>query len=354
MRLLLNFTRLYIWSVLYLLFVNTPDLLGQHHVIPQERENLTTDTAFFKSQALPYQNWLDEIGIGHLLKVHEVTVKPAQYVNLYLRVVDKYGNHPEKQTAFAAQAWEDIRKAFNKRSNILFETQLLLEMGHLMQVELDQAVVHFFDTYHTDITSYVSYHIYLKGEKLIVDKEMEPTRSTIHKFPIILNEMRYENQPITEDYEVIPSKPKMTINDYADRILRFCEEYYDTKETNPNIYNKLILDSKGGVCRIVVAPLEKELIKEAELLICDWLNGLGFNCSTVKQERLKFDFSLTQDENDKWYLNCKLHGEFREPKVLSGNLGTYKNIDYDDDSKQRLFDYGELLMSKLVDYLFQP
>ncbi len=306
-------------------------------------QDLSQDLPFFKERMAGYQAWLNETGMGKILKVHDVNVEPEDYVNLFLSVETKYSNR-DKQSDYAEQAWQDVRAAFNRSSTIPFESKLLLKMLHLFELEPGQATVQFYDTYDVSQHNFVFYGIYHENQEVKVKSEVG-SKSTSHDFPLIISGVGQGMTARTRSYACSGDEGVVALfND----VKSFMEEEYGS---NTLKISGKIIDLDLGIFQISVQPLYREVIQEGELALCEWLRGLGFsNCTTLKKEWLIFTFTL-EERNNRPYLSCELEGKFSDKPYVFGKRGNFVAIDNDAQSKVLLQNYGDDKMGRLQEYL---
>ena len=97
-----------------------------HHSTSAQIEDLTKDSEFFQKQAQLYQRWLDHSGLGKLLKVHTIEVKP-QELSLYLAF-------PFEDIDSVATAWKLLKTSYDRAHPVTLEQELFYKLVNLMEV----------------------------------------------------------------------------------------------------------------------------------------------------------------------------------------------------------------------------
>ena len=105
----------------------------------QQTQDLRQDLEYFNQQKDIYQKWLDNSGIGSVLKVKELDVQEKQ-LTLFLKF--EYTNIDS-----IVQAWTTIKREFEKENSIRLEQQLFYKLANLMEVRQSLVRVAIFDTY---------------------------------------------------------------------------------------------------------------------------------------------------------------------------------------------------------------
>ncbi len=138
--------------VFFLCFVSVP--------VNAQIEDLTKDSEFFEKQKLEYQRWLDHSGLGSILQVHAIEVKPQQ-LSLYLAF-------PYEDIDSIMVAWRELKTAFEKEQALTLEQELFYKMVHLMEVRQSLANVQIYDTYDLRKEPLFSRAIYFENDSVKV------------------------------------------------------------------------------------------------------------------------------------------------------------------------------------------
>lgn len=302
-------------------------------------QGLMNEEGFFRGQQQAYQDWLDLSGLGQVLKVYDITVRPDT-VFMYLAIPTSVQGREEK-TDYVLSAWDKLRARFREQNSLSLESQLFLKMLHIMELEPRQAVVLLFDTYDPYETP-LYYAVFYTQEKITVDSTA--FRSTSHSVQVYV-------PPVAESAQSEVAVGKVLAGQYAGlfrKIHDFFNRRYDPSEVQ--ITEKLA-DYERGIYVISLRPLYKEVLKDQEnLLVCQWLNRLGFDCNTLKKEWLTFTFTVTQASYG-YKLDCILEGKCSEGSGAWSGRGAFRDIDNDEYSRQVLQEYGDWLMGQLRRFL---
>ena len=302
-------------------------------------QDLTADEGFFKGQKQVYQDWLNLSGLGEVLKVYEVTVKPDA-VFLYLDIPATFQNR-EQKTDYVLSAWNELRARFRENNSISLESQLFLKMLHIMELEPQQAAVLLFDTYDPYETP-LYYAVFYKQEQITVDSTV--FRSTSHSVQVYV-------PPVAESAQSELAVGKAPAGQYAG-LFRKISEFFNRRFDPAKVQiTEKLADYEKGVYVISLKPLYKEVLKDQQnLLVCQWLNRLGFDCNTLKKEWLTFTFNVIPTDFG-YKLDCLLEGKCSESSSAWSGRGSFRDIDNDEYSREVLQDYGDWLMGELRRFL---
>ncbi len=305
-------------------------------------QGLKDETAFFKSRQTLYQEWLDLTGLGRLLKVRDITADEQQ-VNLYLEIPGPYSDR-ERHADYVKSAWEQLRLEFGKNNALGLESQLLLKMLHILELEPGQATVQLYDTYAPEIKPYVFTGIYYDQEKKRIRDTIMVMKATWHSVPVVIPGLTGGAHAGADI-----AKPHPGRNDAVFKQIRdFIRRRYNSPGAG---LAEPVIDVENGIYTLSLKPLYKEVLKDQQnQFLCQWLNRLGFDCNTLKQEWLTFTFKVVP-KSFGYQLDCQLEGKMAEKNSAFGARGAFRVIDHDPDSRRILQEYGDGLMGELRTFL---
>jgi len=323
------------WCLVFLSFLVLSTLQSQ---------DLLERKAFFEKQRAVYQEWLDHSGVGKVFKVEDLLVKPDR-VDLYLSLpTQRTSQKRADETGYFFTNYRNVRKKYNEQNTLDLEQQLFLKMLHIMELEPSQATVQLYDTYDMTKASIGFYAVYYEESQIKVDSS--GYRGTDHSVPVYI--------AIEESAEAGVQLTKLS---QPATVFACIENFFRERVAHKNSQDDCQIDS-GEITafpisetqyQIGLKPLCKEVLKnQNNPAICDWLQRLGFNCSTIKREWLTFTFTLTP-QNKGFQLDCYLDGKCKAPEVFAGTQ--YKVIDHDEQSTEILQTYGDELLQSLRSYL---
>lgn len=328
-----------IWKTLILVsLLSAPSLQAQEGIDLRERET------FFESQQAVYQEWLDQTGMGKVLKVEALGVKDTQ-VDLYLslpnpNVIQK----GEDRAGYFFANYRNIRQQFNRQNSLSLEQQLFLKMLHIMELEPSQATVQLYDTY--DVTEDVLgfYGVYYEEDEIKVDSSgYMGTRHGVAVY-VHLDEAAECDLQLPKKHK--PQQVFACIKHFFTERVR-----QQTNQASCQDYAKKVIafPISENSFQVSLKPVCKEVLKnQNNPVICDWLQRLGFNCNTIKSEWLTYTFTISPEASG-YQLDCYIDGKCKAPEVFGGTQ--YKEIDHDTSSTKILQQYGDELLMALRAHL---
>lgn len=304
----------------------------------------TKDLSFYKSQESIYQEWLDQAGLGKIIKVQETGLRQDS-LDLYLRIHNpQVPREGEDSAGYFFTNFRNAREQFNARNSLNLEQQLFLKMLHIMEVGPEKASVQLYDSY--DLTQPILgfYGIYYDNNRIQVDSS--GYKGTDHSTPVFvaIQESPETGTPVRGP--VSPTTVFACIKSFFNQRLqsRSATNGCSTPIGKPTAFQ--VDDNKF---QLSLKPLCKEVLaQQNNRAICDWLNRLGFNCTTIKREWLTYTFTVTPNSNG-YQLDCYIDGKCKAPEVFAGTR--YKIIDHDEASTTILQDYGDELLQELRAFL---
>lgn len=242
----------------------------------QPTDRLGDYAPFFRQQSQTYQKWLDQSGLGAVLRVQDTEVRHDSLVLLYL------GFYTEDVDTIWAQ-WQQLKTGYRSLDNgSRLERELLEKMAYYLEIRPEQGQVRLFDTYDLDKTPCFKTKIHF-------------LRDTVR-----LEESRCKNELRTVSVkasDLSASKKKLSSATFKkqygqqavfDKLIPYFRNRY-TRQQCDNRYPTFNLFSGGEDLHFTVNDLCKEvLIDETNPWWCKALYGAGCgsckNC--IKRERL--------------------------------------------------------------------
>lgn len=299
---------------------------------------------FYQQQEAVYQAWLDQAGLGHIIRVHTTALRQDS-LDLYLSIYNP--KPPEKGEDGAGYFFANFRHArqqFNARNSLSMEQQLFLKMLHIMEVDPQKASVQFYDSYDMSQPVLGFYGIYYEDQQIQVDSS--GFKGTGHAVPVYIAVKDSAETGTLVRKEVPPSQVFTCIQSFFEQRLQARPTTNDCSDL-PEKPRALQVDENKF--QLSIKPLCKEVLShQNKPAICDWLNRLGFNCTTIKKEWLTYTFTITPSPKG-YQLDCYIDGKCKAPEVFSGTR--YQIIDHDEASTAILQEYGDALMQELRSFL---
>lgn len=304
------------------------------------------DLSFYKSQEIVYQEWLDQAGLGKILKVQETELRQDSLA-LYLRIHNPgTPQSGDDRAGYFFTNFRNARKKFNARNSLSLEQQLFLKMLHIMEVGPDKATVQLYDSYDWLDAELGFYGIYYDNDRIQVDSS--GYKGTDHSTPVYIAVQESAEAGMHVIKPVSPESVFACIKSFFHQRLQSQSETNDcyTLAAIPTAFQ---VDSNKF--QLSIKPLCQEVLaQQNNRAICDWLNRLGFNCTTLKKEWLTYTFTVMPTATG-YQLDCYIDGKCKAPEVFSGTR--YKIIDHDEASTAILKAYGDELLQELRAFLQQ-
>lgn len=302
-----------------------------HHSASAQIEDLTKDSEFFQKQAQLYQRWLDHSGLGRLLKVHTIEVKP-QELSLYLAF-------PFENIDSVATAWKLLKTSYDRSHPVTLEQELFYKLVNLMEVRQSLANVQLYDTY--DLRKEP---LFFRGIRFVdgrVEVEESNPKSKIED--IFLKPADFKNMKTwsVQDFQQKYDRQTVYNKIYECARLRFERKVCDQR--NP----KVRLLENQEVLRFEVVDLCREvLIDEANPTLCRILGVLGYNCNWVRREMLIFEITYRETQTG-FQIKIELDGKYGSGLYETVRRGGYLSMEIDFD------DYLERYSDGFREYLRQ-
>ncbi len=287
------------------------------------QEDLSEDTIFFQDQAQVYQRWLENSGLGGVLKVHtiELDTKGVDTLSLYLAF------HTD-DTDFIINAWEQLKQDFESRSPLTLEQQLFYKMIQLTEIDERQGNVQLYDTY--DLSELPCFFVGVQYSENEVEVVESICRSEIRDVYIPANNLSGLKKKTESTIRTVNLDTKLEV--FAS-ILRFAKQRFkinDQQEENECLVKSALrVREKGQVlrfeadnlCRHVLYGESNSLLGAIckRLPICNW--------SSIKRERLSFIITVDeQAASNALKLTCEIDGKYSD-SWFSSSRGSYKPME---------------------------
>lgn len=300
-----------------------------------QRQALSSDLLFFQTRAAVYQRWLDNAGLGKVLKVDAVKLKDGDDTELELHLLMR-ATDPDS----AASVWRQINLDTKNWTGDTLPALLFRRFLFMMEIPADQGDI----------------QIYLKNQKgydlpcFYVGIWGDEAQ--------VQSKQKTENcraQPI--DFQVPPTLLKNTLRGKATEIrkTRTPQQVYDDLCTyfNSNFpWNKYVgTDCSGHVpkveCRmegtrfiITVSDLCREVLTRSENSVwCKIARHLNpkSDCNDMRREFIEFDFHYFPDIGGGFRLNGALTGKVGSAVYLPRTLNDWFLMDPDFLSYEQAF-----------------
>lgn len=234
-------------------------------------QDLRQDQDFFNQQTKIYQKWLDNSGIGSVLKVRELDVEERE-LTLFLEF--KYMDIDS-----IVRAWETVKKDFERANPITLEQQLFYKLANLMEVRQSLVRLAIFDTYDLRKEPLFLRGIYFEDGKVQV--EVSNPKSSIEEIKITLDQYTRKKKLSVQSFKETFSKAYV-----FEKIMQFAEPHFRRKTCdgrNPEV--RLVENQE--VLRFKALDLCREVLTDAaNPLLAQLLNTVGFGLNWVKREKL--------------------------------------------------------------------
>lgn len=301
-------------------------------------EDLTKDTPFFQEQKKLYQRWLDHAGLGEVLHVYDIDVKPSE-LSLYLAF-------PYEDSDSVTVAWEQLKLAYDSQHALSLEQQLFFKLCNIMEIRHAVADIQLYDTYNLKVEPCFFRGIYYDDDEHKVQVEESGCKSKIEEINLKVPKLKGDNKEAVAEFQELMSKELV-----FEKVIDFARQKYTTtdcldrkpeinKYESEDILHFEVLD----LCRTV-------LTDEAQPTLCSILRNLGYDCNWVKREKLEFIIKYERTING-IKVNIELDGKYGSGLYKKVRRGGYINMEIDFD--EYLEKYAKKWKEELKEYLQQP
>jgi hypothetical protein len=293
--------------------------------------DLSRDVDFFRQQEKVYQRWLDQSGLGRVLKVHTTEVDQNK-LSLYLAF--RYQDLDSIQAG-----WESLKTAFEVTRPVSLERELFGKMLHFMQVPQEQALVQLYNTYDVTKPELFFRGIYFDaGEGTVKVSENGPKAERILKLsPANLGGMKKVS---AERFKATYDKATVFRS-----ILSYLEKRYN-EDNCANREPKLTLLEEDEVLRFEVTDLCREVLTNAaNPLLCELMNNLGRPCNWVRREKLDFVIAY-RPLPEGFELSMQVEGSYGSGRFSEVPRGGYYSMEM--EFKPYLENYADRIKTTLA------
>ena len=317
----MRYYQLSFFSLLIMLLYYGQEIQGQ---------GLLDDIDFFESQELVYQQWLEDSGIGSILKVHTLEVE-EESISLYLAFQT---DDPD----LCWSQWEQLKEDFAKLKPIRLEQQLFYKMITILDVQQTAATIQIYDTYDLDKVPCFFQGIYFDQDQKKVLVEQNKCKSAIVNLkvkPTTLNELVPDS--ITS-LPIVLSKQEV----YR-RTLDWAKQKY-TLSTCEDRYPDIVLLENDEVLRFRAEDICLHVLQDQKNpFLCYMINLVCY-----KRERLTYTISYRQVET---HINIEIEIDGRYGSGFFDKVGRKGYHLMDNDYKEELIDYTERIREELREVL---
>lgn len=229
------------------------------------------------SKGLIFEQHLNDIGIGKLLKVHQVEESTDKSV-IYL-------SFPFKSQDTIQVVWSLLRTAFAKENAISLEQHLFYKMVEILNVDQENASIQIYDTYDISEAPCFSEGIYFDLGEVKVDETR--CKSAITEFKL---DAKIDIPKIGVSGSLSGLFPNRS--SIIDNLDKFAVENFLDFTCNGRIDNLGKLENQE-VLRFSLQNICIENLKKTKPLLCELLSGEDYDCqSQVNKLILYFTISL--------------------------------------------------------------
>ncbi|MEM1325896.1 MAG: hypothetical protein AAGI23_08080 [Bacteroidota bacterium] len=296
-------------------------------------EDLTQDLDFFQDRQALYQKWLDHSGLGQVLKVEDIKVKPEE-LSLYLAF-------QTEDVDSSMIAWKALKQTYEADFPITLEQQLFYKMVSLMEVRQSIANIQIYDTYDLKVEPLFFVGIYFNEGKVQV--ESSGHKSIPRNIDIRVDNLSKKLQLSEGEVRERFTKEYVfnTIYDYA--VKRFEGEQCGNRQ--PRVQK---LEEQEQL-RFEVSNLCREVLENApQPKLCRVLNRFNYGCNWIKKEKLEFTISFIETRNG-FNISVLLDGKYGSGYYDQVQRGGYQSMEIDFD--EEIQKYADLYTQALIDLL---
>lgn len=291
------------------------------------QEDLTQDAAFFKNQKNLYQRWLDQSGLGQVLRVYEIEVKSDQ-VSIYLAL-------PFENPDSCFAAWQQLKKDFSsKNPGNTLEKQLFYKAAHMLELRRSLVVVQLFDTYNIKKDPCFIRAIHSSGESVKVDSTgCKSEVRTVRIDPTDLKNTKTAKQDFSG---------RMRQDVVFEKIHQVAKARYERQKPgcdgrHPSVDPPFI---DANIMKLEVNDLCKEVLTdETNHTVCEWLKLFGKPCNWIARERLVLTFTYIQ-RGQGYELRCEIEGKVGSGYYDQVKRGGYLDMEVEFDEELKHYAEG--------------
>lgn len=314
-------------------------------LLAQSPESLGKDLPFFQKQANTYGKWLDQAGLGQLLRVQDVEVRGDTACILYL------GFYATDADTVLAQ-WERLKLDYKTllRGDSL-EKELYDRMLFLMAVPPGQGEIRLFNTYDLSITPCFARRIYTQNGQLRTAVKF--CKSEDRQIRIAPCNVSRNGKPISaKTFQQQFSKAVL-----FQKLKPFLTQKYAKGKCDGRIPKITFLNDTEELHFEVRDLCREILIDESNPWWCEVLYGVGYlntdqkNC--IKRERLVAHITYEKNDGESGFvLKTKIDGAYGSGWYDNPRDNGYHDIQT--DYPEYLRRYADKLNEEILQFLLKP
>lgn len=291
------------------------------------------DMALLDRQKASYQRWLDNSGLGRVLRVFSAN-EEGEHFDLYLAF--QYTDIDSIRVA-----WEALKNEVEERGNTSLEQELFYKMVSVFEVPQWNARVQAYDTYDLRFQPLFFRGIYFEDGQVKVEQSNPKYANRGFDLPRL-------DLSGFNDLSSTGVTSSLGRREVYELVFRFAREKFEKKGCDGQSPNISLLEN-SQVLRFEIKNIcQAVLAEEASPAICKILESLGLDCKWKKQELLTFLFSYTPTERG-FELKMELDGKYGPQRYENLPRGTYRNME--PEFKGYLEDYAAFFLAKLREFL---
>lgn len=313
---------------------------------------LDGDLPFFQKKASLFQRWLDNTGLGQVLKIDHVRIKPTDNTELELIMTM---NTTGLDTAVSM--WAQLKKGFDSPADSL-EEYLYRMFEHTMEIPAEHGNIQIYvKDFRGEFTPCFYVWIWRKDGKLITQRNLDNCKSQLIKVPLkpipIKNTNKGKNAKIAKAKVRTADETFAVILDYFDRQVIGHPKYKPGADCAGRapfrergmIRNETTLSfSIQNLCREI-------LDDEDNSLGCKLLKRFfDVKCNDKARERITYTFEYLPENNNGATLKVTIDGKFGNG-VFKPRTEGY--MDMETDFPKKLESYANELYNTLYQLLNQ-
>ena len=276
------------------------------------QSSLLNDSTFFKAQAAQYQIWLQQSGMGQLLRLEDIVIT-SNAVNIVLV------SNLDSPLNFWPY-WKKWSADFKRKNQITLEQKLFYKLHHFLEVEQRQVLLNIYDQRpkfcHRIMVAFTDGKVVSRKQSCRVkERDIEVSPSSF-----------YDKNPIT--YEAIQKKYNKRA--VYNTIINYSKKKYEKSKCELR-YPKVSILEQEDILRFIITDLCKEVLKdEGDPWICRVLKRFGHQCNWIKREKLEFMITY-QTTNDGIKIGVQIDGKYGSGYYEHVKRGGYHLMDNDFD-----------------------
>ena len=283
-------------------------------------QGLAEDQPFFKAQSLVYQQWLEDTGMGNILKVHTIGVED-EALSLYLAF-------PTTNADSCWAFWDQLQKDFGATKNISLEQQLFYQLITIMDVPQSMTNIQIYNTYDLSMEPCFFVGIYFDEGAKQVQTQRNICKS--HQESIFIESANLDN--LKKESET-PCVQTLSRKDVFNKIKGWAEQHYTTSACEGR-FPEIVLLEKSDVLRFRADDICLQVLQDQSNPTLCWMR----NRICYKRERLTFTITY---ENDADGISVGIEIDGRYGSGYFRKVGRKGYHLMDEEFKEELVDYTQ-------------